>query len=328
MHEILLLINIWCRPAAALVGGLLAPGARAVPPDCRLISLAPGWPSALHPGLPRRQWTRSASSPSWAYLPVFASACTSRCATCARGARVAHTGAAGPDWPIYHCARLLRRARWWGLGSGEASIVLGLAISIAAPISSSQLMDEGLLDSRHGAHCRRLAGARGPGQPSCSSLILPRGWPRAPTVVESPPRVHAPPGLGVRRPHAAAGRAGRALGSPEDRPHAIRASCSTVHSSGCLTLSSGGGIALTAGHPVRCDRSRSAPSCRGRGSRSRRLSPSGRPARPCCRSAEASPLFFVWGGDAPSDPRDLVAHAGHVALPHPLDRGGQGLGRP
>ena len=146
MHEIPLLINIGVALAAALVGGLLARRVRVPPLVGYLVAgMAIG---PFTPGFVGDASTIGQLAELGVVFLMFGVGLHFSLGDLWRVRAVAVPGA------------LLQMAvttalgygvgRWWGW-SGEASIVLGLAISIASTVVLLRgLMDEGLLDSRHG----------------------------------------------------------------------------------------------------------------------------------------------------------------------------------
>jgi len=146
MHEIPLLINIGVALAAALVGGLLARRVRVPPLVGYLVAgMAIG---PFTPGFVGDANTIGQLAELGVVFLMFGVGLHFSLGDLWRVRAVAVPGA------------LLQMAvttalgygvgRWWGW-SGEASIVLGLAISIASTVVLLRgLMDEGLLDSRHG----------------------------------------------------------------------------------------------------------------------------------------------------------------------------------
>jgi CPA2 family monovalent cation:H+ antiporter-2 len=146
MHEIPLLINIGVALAAALVGGLLARRVRVPPLVGYLVAgMAIG---PFTPGFVGDSNTIGQLAELGVVFLMFGVGLHFSLRDLWRVRAVAVPGA------------LLQMAvttalgygvgRWWGW-SGEASIVLGLAISIASTVVLLRgLMDEGLLDSRHG----------------------------------------------------------------------------------------------------------------------------------------------------------------------------------
>jgi monovalent cation:H+ antiporter-2, CPA2 family len=146
MHEIPLLINIGVALAAALVGGLLARRVHVPPLVGYLVAgMAIG---PFTPGFVGDARTIGQLAELGVVFLMFGVGLHFSLGDLWRVRGVAMPGA------------LLQMAvttalgygvgRWWGW-SGEASIVLGLAISIASTVVLLRgLMDEGLLDSRHG----------------------------------------------------------------------------------------------------------------------------------------------------------------------------------
>ncbi|HEV7500506.1 MAG TPA: cation:proton antiporter, partial [Vicinamibacteria bacterium] len=146
MHEIPLLINIGVALAAALVGGLLARRVRVPPLVGYLVAgMAIG---PFTPGFVGDASTIGQLAELGVVFLMFGVGLHFSLGDLWRVRAVAVPGA------------LLQMAvttalgygvgRWWGW-SAEASIVLGLAISIASTVVLLRgLMDEGLLDSRHG----------------------------------------------------------------------------------------------------------------------------------------------------------------------------------
>ena len=146
MHEIPILINIGVALAAALVGGLLARQARVPPLVGYLVAgMAIG---PFTPGFVGDPETIAQLAELGVVFLMFGVGLHFSLRDLWRVRAVAVPGA------------LLQMAvttalgygvgRWWGWSS-EASIVLGLAISIASTVVLLRgLMDEGFLDSRHG----------------------------------------------------------------------------------------------------------------------------------------------------------------------------------
>jgi CPA2 family monovalent cation:H+ antiporter-2 len=181
MHEIPLLINIGVALAAALVGGLLARRAHVPPLVGYLVAgMAIG---PFTPGFVGDPNTIGQLAELGVVFLMFG---------------VGLHFSLGDLWRVRGVAvpgALLQMAvttalgygigRWWGWSS-EASIVLGLAISIASTVVLLRsLMDEGLLDSRHG----RIAVGWLVLEDLATVLlllILP-ALASAPTGVESPP---------------------------------------------------------------------------------------------------------------------------------------------
>ncbi len=146
MHEIPLLINIGVALAAALVGGLLARRARVPPIVGYLVAgMAIG---PFTPGFVGDVDTIGQLAELGVIFLMFGVGLHFSLRDLWRVRGVAIPGALGQM--AITTALGYGVGRWWGW-SGEASIVLGLAISIASTVVLLRsLMDEGLLDSRHG----------------------------------------------------------------------------------------------------------------------------------------------------------------------------------
>jgi len=146
MHEIPLLINIGVALAAALVGGLMARRARVPPIVGYLVAgMAIG---PFTPGFVGDVDTISQLAELGVIFLMFGVGLHFSLRDLWRVRGVAIPGALGQM--AITTALGYGVGRWWGW-SGEASIVLGLAISIASTVVLLRsLMDEGLLDSRHG----------------------------------------------------------------------------------------------------------------------------------------------------------------------------------
>src|SRR5258708_27985268 len=146
MHEIPLLINIGVALAAALVGGLLARRARVPPIVGYLVAgMAIG---PLPPGFVGHVDAIGQLAELGVIFLMFGVGLHFSLRALWRVRGVAIPGALGQM--AITTALGYGVGRWWGW-SGEASIVLGLAISIASTVVLLRsLMDEGLLDSRHG----------------------------------------------------------------------------------------------------------------------------------------------------------------------------------
>jgi CPA2 family monovalent cation:H+ antiporter-2 len=146
MHEIPLLINIGVALAAALVGGLLARRARVPPIVGYLVAGMTIGP--FTPGFVGDLDTISQLAELGVIFLMFGVGLHFSLRDLWRVRGVAIPGALGQM--AITTALGYGVGRWWGW-SGEASIVLGLAISIASTVVLLRsLMDEGLLDSRHG----------------------------------------------------------------------------------------------------------------------------------------------------------------------------------
>jgi K+:H+ antiporter len=146
VHEIPLLINIAVALAAALVGGLLARRAHVPPLVGYLVAgMAIG---PFTPGFVGDVSTISQLAELGVIFLMFGVGLHFSLRDLWRVRGVAIPGALGQM--AITTALGYGVGRWWGW-SGEASIVLGLAISIASTVVLLRsLMDEGLLDSRHG----------------------------------------------------------------------------------------------------------------------------------------------------------------------------------
>jgi CPA2 family monovalent cation:H+ antiporter-2 len=146
VHEIPLLINIAVALAAALVGGLLARRAHVPPLVGYLVAgMAIG---PFTPGFRGDISTISQLAELGVIFLLFGVGLHFSLGDLWRVRGVAIPGALGQM--AITTALGYGVGRWWGW-SGEASIVLGLAISIASTVVLLRsLMDEGLLDSRHG----------------------------------------------------------------------------------------------------------------------------------------------------------------------------------
>jgi CPA2 family monovalent cation:H+ antiporter-2 len=146
VHEIPLLINIAVALAAALVGGLLARRAHVPPLVGYLVAgMAIG---PFTPGFQGDIDTISQLAELGVIFLMFGVGLHFSLGDLWRVRGVAIPGAVGQMAITSALGYAL--GRWWGW-SGEASIVLGLAISIASTVVLLRsLMDEGLLDSRHG----------------------------------------------------------------------------------------------------------------------------------------------------------------------------------
>jgi K+:H+ antiporter len=146
VHEIPLLINIAVALAAALVGGLLARRAHVPPLVGYLVAgMAIG---PFTPGFVGDVSTISQLAELGVIFLMFGVGLHFSLRDLWRVRGVAIPGALGQM--AITTALGYGVGRWWGW-STEASIVLGLAISIASTVVLLRsLMDEGLLDSRHG----------------------------------------------------------------------------------------------------------------------------------------------------------------------------------